>query len=218
MSNRYQLLKQEGRLALYDLNEEFKPIAIDFVDGQLNHRRTFRGKELIAKAVGIKKDNLPHVIDATAGLGRDAFILASLGCTVSLIERSDMMHQLLADGLARASEDESTREIVARMRLYHGDAKAYFTKLEADVIYCDPMYPERKKSALVKKEMRILRAINGADDDCADLLQAAVAAKVKRVVVKRPKGAENLAELAPNFSYNGKHTRFDVYAATLSQI
>lgn len=214
MSNRYQLLNEEGRLELHDLNREFKPIYVDFVDGHLNHRRTFRGKELIAKAVGIKKDHMPFVLDATAGLGRDAFILASLGCKVSLIERSPVMYELLADGLERAKHAEATRDIIKRMTLYQGDAKDYFTQCEADVIYCDPMYPERKKSALVKKEMRILRDINGADEDCVALLQAAMAAIVKRVVVKRPKGAENLAELTPNFSYNGKHTRFDVYIDT----
>lgn len=205
------MLSQHGCLELHDRDNHFKPLSVDFVEGKLNHRRIFPGKELIAKAVGLKKNYLPRVIDATAGLGRDAFILASLGCQVSLIERSTMIFQLLADGLQRAEQAESTREIALRMSLYEGEARDFFSQIEADVIYCDPMYPERKKSALVKKEMRILQAINGADEDSAILLRAALAANVKRVVVKRPKGAENLAELVPNFSYNGKHTRFDVY-------
>lgn len=213
MNKRYQLIQQDQRLELHDLEKRFKPLYVDFVEGKANHRRQFPGKELIAKAVGIKKDFIPQVFDATAGLGRDAFVLASLGCQVDMVERSEVVYQLLDDGLQRAIHDQQISTIAKRMHLHLGDAKLLMAKTNVDVIYLDPMYPERKKSALVKKEMRILQDINGADLDSAELMQVALNANVKRIVVKRPKGAENIAELTPNFSYNGKNTRFDVYIA-----
>jgi 16S rRNA (guanine1516-N2)-methyltransferase len=211
--NDYKLLRVHDCLELHaPTNKNFKPLRIDFVTGKANHRRIFFGKELIAKAVGISKKNLPHVIDATAGLGRDAFVLASLGCEVSLIERSPIIYQLLQDALNRASDHEATEAITGRMKLYHGDAQVLLPTLQADVIYLDPMYPERKKSALVKKEMRILRDINGDDLDADALFAIAMKSDAKRVVVKRPKLAENIAEIPVSFSYSGKHTRFDVYS------
>lgn len=210
--NDYSLVNIDGKLQLRsNINEKLKPLCIDFTKGKSQHRRLFPGKELIAKAAGIKKNIKPIVIDATAGLGRDAFVLASLGCEVHLIERSPLLYQLLEDALQRTIDDKDLVKILARMHLHAGDAKDCLQQFNADVIYCDPMYPERKKSALVKKEMRILREVNGDDVDADELFLAALEAKVKRVVVKRPMYAENSAEHTPDFSYNGKHTRFDVY-------
>ena len=82
-----------------------KPLIVDFVSSSVNYRQNFGGgrKQDIAKAVGIKSGIRPNIIDATAGLGRDGFILASLGSHVTLIERSQIIHDLLADGMRRAS-------------------------------------------------------------------------------------------------------------------
>lgn len=208
----YRLVQQQDRLELHHNSESFKPLYIDFTSGKAKHRRIFSGKELLAKAVDYKKKQPPTVIDATAGLAKDAFVLASLGCKLIMLERSEIIFQLLANAIERAEKDPETRDIVARMQLQLGDAIQLLPGLAADVIYCDPMYPARNKSALVKKDMRILRDINGADLDCEQLLTTALACDVKRVVVKRPKSAGHLAELPPDFSYNsGKHTRFDIY-------
>lgn len=188
-----------------------KPIYVDFVEGKAFYRRVFSGKELIAKAVGFKKSVHLSVIDATAGLGRDAFVLASLGCHVTLMERSKTLAALLADGLSRAKENVSTEMIANRMTLMSGDAKELLLHQFADVIYLDPMYPHQDKSALVKKEMRILREILGDDDDAEALFNIALKAAKKRVVVKRPKHADFISDKKPDITFKGSSTRFDVY-------
>ncbi len=193
------------------------PVYVDFIEGAMGHRRRFGGGrgQLVAKAVGVKKDKIPTVIDATAGLGRDAFVLAKLGCQVQMIERSPVVAELLSDGMRRAEKDDEVREIVARMSLVVADACRYLAELgeaeRPDVVYVDPMHPERTKAAMVKKEMQLFRALVGADEDDATLLQAALNAARKRVVVKRPRKSEAIPGPKPSLVYEGKSTRFDVY-------
>ncbi len=192
-------------------------IGVDFIGGAVGHRRRFGGGrgQPIAKAAGLKGALSPSVVDATAGLGRDAFVLASLGCQVTLVERSPVAAALLADGLRRGTDDAETAPIVARMDLVVADAAKWLHSLDGgarpDVVYLDPMFPHREKSALVKKEMRAFQAVIGADLDADNLLEAALAAARKRVVVKRPKGAPFLAGRAPTLDYPTKSHRFDVY-------
>lgn len=193
------------------------PVYVDFVGGAVGHRRRFgggRGQE-IARAVGLKKGATPSVLDATAGLGRDAFVLASLGCTVTLIERAPVVAALLEDGLARALRDAEVAPIASRMQLLCGNAAQLMQLLDEaarpDVVYLDPMYPHRRKSALVKKEMRLFRAVVGEDTDADALLPAALACARQRVVVKRPDYAEPVAGRAPTMSISTKNHRFDVY-------
>ena len=153
----------------------------------------------------------------TAGLGRDAFVLASLGCAVTLVERSPVVHALLHDGLerARCCDDAAVREIVSRMRLVHADSREWLALQGRafDVIYLDPMFPERRKSALVRKEMRIFQELVGEDQDAAALLEPTRAHCRSRVVVKRPSRAPFLGGCSPSWSVNGKSTRFDIYLA-----
>ncbi|MDF1614911.1 class I SAM-dependent methyltransferase [Desulfurivibrio dismutans] len=193
------------------------PVYVDFAAERLAYRRRQSGRrrENLARAVGLKGGYRPAVIDATAGLGRDAFILAALGCRVQMLERSPIVHALLADGLQRAA---GTADIAALVRenlqLLAGDALTFLTQSPfpaADVIYLDPMFPERTKSALVKKEMRLLRQIAGDDTDAGPLLAAALQKAGRRVVVKRPRHAPALPGPAPGFSLSGKSSRFDVY-------
>lgn len=204
------------RLELRALRSE-GPVFVDFVGGAVGHRRRFgggRGQE-IAKAVGLRKGATPSVLDATAGLGRDAFVLASLGCAVTLIERSPVVAALLEDGLARASQDAEVAPIAARMQLLCGNAAALMAQMDEaarpDVVYLDPMYPHRRKSALVKKEMRLFREVVGEDPDADALLPAALACARQRVVVKRPDYAEPMAGRMPTMSISTKNHRFDVY-------
>ncbi len=192
------------------------PVYVDFVAGAMGHRRRFGGGrgQLVAKAVGIKKEFIPSVVDATAGLGRDAFVLAQLGCRVHMLERSAVVAELLRDGMQRAAGDDEVAEIVARMSLKVGDAKSYLLNLAAsqrpDVVYIDPMHPARAKAA-VKKEMRLFRELVGADEDGAELLQTALGVAGRRVVVKRPRKAQAIEGPEPNLVFAGKSTRFDVY-------
>ena len=207
------------RLELRQLNAD-SPGAVyaDFVAGRAAYRRRFGGgrDQPLARAVGLKSGTRITVIDATAGLGQDAFVLAGLGCTVVLLERSPLIAALLRDGLARAAQDpEIGCWVQQRLRLIEADGRYYLPSLRgADcphTIYLDPMYPHRRKSALVKKELRMLRDLAGDDDDAPHLLAAALACARRRVVVKRPRAALALSGPAPDFEIVAPNTRFDVY-------
>lgn len=193
------------------------PVYVEYTAGALGFRLRHgsRSNEPLARAVGLKAAVTPTVLDATAGLGRDAFILAALGCRVRMVERSPLIAALLRDGLQRSAQTAPTREAVSRLQLQVGDAVAVMMTLgqgeRPDVVYLDPMYPHRGKSALVKKEMRMLRAVVGEDADAPQLLAAALHTARRRVVVKRPRLAPALPGAAPSHTLTGSTTRFDIY-------
>ena len=192
-------------------------VLVDFSSDALTFRRLHGGgkKEAIAKAIGLKGQTSVQVLDATAGLGRDAFVLASLGCQVAMIERSPVVAALLKDGLDRAAHDLTLADwLPARMQLHHGIALTLLNNWQGtcpDVVYLDPMFPHRKKSAAVKKEMRLFQQLLGPDEDADLLLAPALALAKKRVVVKRPAGAPFLANQKPQIEMTGKANRFDIY-------
>ena len=192
-----------------------KPLIADFISSSVNYRQNFGGgrKQDIAKAVGIKSGIRPNIIDATAGLGRDGFILASLGSHVTLIERSQIIHDLLADGMRRASNvGGRTAEIISRMKLIHADAIELLPTLSTNVIYLDPMHPPRKKSSLVKSKMRQLRAIVGEDPDQIELIKTALQSDCNRVTLKWPSKSP-LPNPLPKCSHQilGGTVRFDIF-------
>lgn len=193
------------------------PVLADFVSGAVAHRRLYGGGkgQMVAKACGIKGTLRPTIVDATAGLGRDAFVLATLGCTVRMLERSPIVYALLRDGLARAAESE-VADIVARMTLFRADARQWLESLAEedapDVIHLDPMFPHSDKTAQVKKEMLAFRDLVGADADNAELLEVALRRARCRVVVKRPRKAPAIDGPAPSFVLEGKSGRYDIYA------
>ncbi|SNY98743.1 class I SAM-dependent methyltransferase [Halomonas sp. hl-4] len=214
------LAYHDGQLVLAGDERQFgKPLSVDFVAGRAAHRRQFGGGrgQLIAKACGLSKGVSPNVVDATAGLGRDAFVLASLGASVLMIERVPAIAALLNDGLTRAANTAETAAIAARMTFRQGDAAQALAMLVADaafdpqVIHLDPMFPHREKSALVKKEMRLFRALAGDDDDAPRLLEAALDVATHRVVVKRPRKAPPIAGPTPQHTLQGKTSRYDMY-------
>ncbi|MBB3190626.1 class I SAM-dependent methyltransferase [Halomonas cerina] len=216
------LRRDDGRLVLAgDLKRYGHPLLVDFVTGKAAHRRRFGGGrgQLVARACGLAKGVTPSVVDATAGLGRDAFVLATLGAEVLLVERVAAIAALLEDGLARAraASDPEVRRIAARMCLAHGDASRDLVSLVVDsgvtpqVIHLDPMFPHREKSALVKKEMRLFRDLAGDDTDAPRLLEAALDVATHRVVVKRPRKAPPIAGPAPRHVIAGKTSRYDLY-------
>lgn len=202
--------------ALYFFGDDVNHgLSIDFCQGQLAHRRQFGGGrgQALARAMGMRANVNPQVIDLTAGLGRDAFVLASLGAKVTMVERQPIIHALLADALKRARQNPQTQAIVARLKLVFADGKEFVQTLKpsaSTVIYLDPMYPERQKSALVKKNMRELRALCGSDADSALLAQTALLSGAARVVVKRPKNAPALVG-SPPAAVASKNTRYDIY-------
>lgn len=211
------LVQTDERLELRKLDEpKLGAVYVDFVGGTMAHRRKFGGGrgEAVAKAVGIRGSELPTVIDATAGLGRDAFVLAAVGCQVRLVERHPVVYLLLQDGLNRAYQDEEIGAMLQQnLRLLEVN---HINQLNpqtdfADVVYLDPMYPHKQKSALVKKEMRMFQHLVGADLDADELLTPALQLAQKRVVVKRPDYAEFLCGKPPHFSRETKNHRFDIY-------
>jgi len=203
------------------LNDENQSIAlaIDFTAGKSKHRRLYGGgkSQPLPKACGVDKHPNWTILDATAGLGKDAFVLASLGAQITLCEQHAALHALLVDALHRASNDEDTAPIVKRMNCVHNNAIDYLNKLKGeagrcpDVIYLDPMYPERKKSAKIKKEMQVLQHLVGHTGDEAMLLESALTTAKHRVVVKRPKSASSIGGSKPSYTVASVNTRYDVY-------
>ncbi|TKB46762.1 16S rRNA methyltransferase [Thalassotalea mangrovi] len=218
----FYLLATDTQLELHKTDEpKLGGIVVDFVSGAVGHRRKFgggRGQD-IAKAVGLKHGFSPKVLDATAGLGRDAFLLASLGCQLVMIERQTPVAALLDDGLQRAKQDAEIGNWVGeRMQMMHASSLDAMTSenlpealQDIDVVYLDPMYPHREKSAQVKKEMRVFQSLVGDDPDADGLLDNALKIAQYRVVVKRPNYAEPLAGKTPSTSIKMKKNRFDVY-------
>lgn len=190
-------------------------LVVDFVGGAVGHRfRASEGRgQALAKAAGLVRGVTPDIVDATAGLGRDAFLLASLGANVTLIERSQKMHDLLAQGLERAAaEGGRYAETVARMTLLHGDSSLLLPELKPQVVLVDPMHPPRGNTALVKKEMRQIREIVGTDPDSENLMKVALTFAQNRVVLKWPLRAEPMAGIRkPSHQILGKSTRYDVF-------
>lgn len=191
----------------------------EFVSGAARHRREHGGGrgQPVAKAIGLKgNSSTPTVVDATAGLGRDALVLAGLGCTVTMIERSPVAAVLLTDALHRAASDPDTAPIAARMRLIHADAAQWLSDLSADerpeVVYIDPMFPEKGKNAAAKKDMQAFQQIIGDDPDSPALLAAAIAVAQRRVVVKRPRHGPVIEGVPPSACIDGQSTRFDLYS------
>ncbi len=206
---RFVLSFTENRLTLCDTYGTSKPIYVDFLSGKAMHRHKYgQGKETILKACGVKAGRRPTILDATAGLGGDAFILATAGCDVLMLERSPIIAALLQDACQRLAMSDTS----CALRFLQEDALCYLEqhRQSVDVIYLDPMYPDLASTALPRKEMRLLRDVVGSDDDVSALFHAACLAARSRVVVKRPNKAPPIAQ-NPTMSFPGSSTRFDVY-------
>ena len=173
--------------------------------------------ELLVRAARVKGVPSPRVVDATAGLGEDSFLLAAAGFTVTLYERDAVIAALLSDALERAQRDEDLREIARRMTLVEGDGEAALRAMKAspetspDVVYLDPMFPERRKSAAVKKKLQLMQLLEQPCVDEREFLDAAFEASPRKIVVKRPAKGPHLANVKPSYALAGKAVRFDVY-------
>lgn len=218
---RFEIFYRDGKLWLQHTAADAPgAICVNFDDSSMTYRQSHPVQpEALLKAAGVKQGRGQSVLDATAGLGQDAFILASAGCQVTLIERSAILHALLADGLRRgiASENARVAASAARMVLVHGDSANLSSDQVAqkpEVVYLDPMFPERRKSAKVKKNMFLLQQLLDDDVASADLLHNALQLAQKRVVVKRPRHADFLEGRRPSHQLVGKTSRFDVYLPT----
>lgn len=197
--------------------EASRTLATNFSGGRFGYRAArFGQNEPLLRAVGSSKSRPLHIIDATAGLGHDGFLLATSGAQVTLIERSPVMFAELQGALDSARLDPDLADIVTRMTLLCGDSRALLPSLAADVFYVDPMHPERKKSALVKEPMRRLREMVGDDPDSAQLIQIALKHSPGRVVLKWPsKAALPDGVPKPSYELRSRTTRYCVFIADL---
>lgn len=191
-------------------DSEGRHLQIDFQNDGVNYQRKgLRGKnELLAKALGWSK-GFRRVLDLSAGLGIDAVFMTQLGFSVTAIERSRLLFLLLREAL-----EQSPAELQAVLGFINEDSAAYLRNSrplqEIDVIYFDPMYPHKKKSALPKQEMVLFRELVGHDEDAAGVLAEALDSTAERVVVKRPLGAPELLTGVLH-SFEGKVVRYDIY-------
>ena len=188
-----------------ELAEDFRELLPRLRPGRL-------GRELLVKAVRVRGVEGIRVFDATAGLGEDSMLLAAAGFSVTMCEGDPVIAALLADGLRRAADDLELSGIVGRMSLVEGDSIEILPSLtEApDVVYLDPMFPARTKSAAVKKKFQLLHRLESPCADEASLMDAALAAHPRKIVVKRPIKAPVLAGVRPSRSISGKAVRYDV--------
>lgn len=169
--------------------------------------------EILLKAAKPETDNgkKPRAVDATAGLGEDSFILAAMGYEVEMFEHNPITAALLYDGLLRARNDSKLQDVARHMTFTKGESADLLRGLcyEPDVIYLDPMYPEKKKKAESKKKMQVLHQIEPPCQDEIDLMDAARGANPTKIVIKRPPEADYLAGITPTYSVERKAVRYD---------
>lgn len=170
------------------------------------------GRELLVRAARVRGVAAPTAVDATAGLGEDSLLLAAAGFTVTMYEKDPVIAALLQDALDRAANEPQLSAIVERMTLVEGDSVAALRAMGAapDVVFLDPMFPERTKSAAVKKKFQLLHRLERPCEDERELLDAALAAGPRKVVIKRPPKGPCLAGVRPSHAVAGKAVRYDV--------
>lgn len=170
------------------------------------------GRELLVRAARVRGVPDPRAVDATAGLGEDSLLLAAGGFAVTMFEQDPAIAALLRDALERAAHDPRLSGIVGRMELVEGDSVCGLRTLgfSPDVVFLDPMFPERTKSAAVKKKFQLLHHLERPCDNEEELLGAALAAGPRKVVIKRPPKGPWLAGARPSHSVAGKAVRYDV--------
>ena len=207
------LERRPDGLALTDgvitVQGDFSPLLARVRPGNLN-------RELLVKAARIKGISPKDLtaVDATAGLGEDALLLAAAGFEVTLFERNPIIAALLRDALERAATDPALADIVGRMNLVEGESTTALATLgfQPDVVLLDPMFPAKGKDAAVKKKLQMLQKLERPCDDEDALIEAAFAAQPRKVVVKRPVKGPHLASRKPSYTLSGKAIRFDCYA------
>ena len=213
--SRYRLSLIDGRYCLLDSFSSQKPLSLSFFSPKFLSRVKAASKntELLARAVGTRQGL--KVLDCTAGLGREGFLLAHLGCDVTLIERSKVIYTLLLDALNWASFDPDLKKVVDRISLYQSDAKEYLYRHSSwDVIYIDPMFPDKKKTSLPKGDMQYLQRFLSKEKNDVSLLKSAFRCKFRRLVVKRPLKTRDKEIRKADRSIQNDKIRFDIYIGT----
>lgn len=206
--------KKKEKIGIFTGDSKPLFLSIDFLDSELQRRRKFFSskKEPLLKAIGAKAQ-FPKVFDGTAGLGRESYLLASHGYEVVACEKNPYLYVLLCLALEKLYENLNLPEEKRRLFFLYGDSLEVISSLENefDVLYLDPMFPESKKSALVKKNMQVLQQMDLSDDKPLKLLEKAQSLGFKRIVFKRPKQVSILDESILKEYYENDTIRFEVY-------
>lgn len=207
--NDYYLQTDENGLALiengHELRGDFTKLLPRLIPNNLN-------RELLVKASKLKGVPGPlTAVDATAGLGEDAFLLAAAGFHVHLYERNPTIAALLSDALRRGAEDPKLAPVIGRMEFHEEDSITALSQLtfSPDIVVLDPMFPERQKSGLIKKKFQLLHQLEQPCSEERALLDAAISCKPRRIVIKRPSKGPYLAGVTPSYSLKGKSIRYD---------
>lgn len=174
-------------------------------NGRLQH-------EMLVKAASSEKEGR-KAIDATAGMGEDAFLLAAQGYEVTLYEQNPVVAALLKDAIRRAKKNQILKDIAGRMKVVEADSVECMSKLldPVDVIYLDPMFPARQKSSLINKKLQLIQKLEPPCSEETDLFNAALKVCPSRIIVKRPLKSECLAGREPSYTLKGKAIRYDCY-------
>ncbi len=209
-------LDNEGLCLVYDdqiLRADFTKMLPRIKRGRVN-------SELLVRAAKIKGTETLTAVDATAGLGDDSLLLASAGFQVTMFEHNPVIYELLCDAITRAKEISELTDIVNRMTVYNEDSVNAMAKmtLTPDVVLLDPMFPERQKSALVKKKLQMLQKLEMPCSEEKTLLITAMKLKPKKLIVKRPPKGPYLADIKPDHSIEGKAVRFDCFVSPNDRI
>lgn len=214
-------LTRDGLQLRWTTQPKMQPLTLDYTRGAQAWRQKLGGgkQEAVVRAIGLGHNVRPSVLDATAGLGRDGMMLAHAGCNVYFLERHPGVHALLDHAIhqfqeAHAAEHWSSKRLhmlPAGSLLEASPLPNHIQSIQPDAIYLDPMFPEREKSAAVKKDMQFLQALVGPDLDADGLLAVALNLATYRVVVKRPNKAPFLAGQTPSAQVPSKKHRFDIY-------
>ena len=218
LENGLILIRDENGLSLHSEDQILRG---DFTRMLPRIKQNNLSKELLVKAAKIKdSDHKLMAVDATAGLGEDSILLAAAGFHVRMYERNPIVFELLSDALERARQIPELEEIAERMELIHDDSIEAMKLLDftPDVILLDPMFPERQKSALVKKKLQMIQKLEIPCMDETELLKTAMQAAPKKLIVKRPPKGPYLAGIKPDYSNEGKAVRFDCFVTPKDRI
>jgi 16S rRNA (guanine1516-N2)-methyltransferase len=210
MEDEISIIETPEGLQLVHSHNELPAFILNFLDPlYLKRWNQFNKRDPLARAIGIKAGKIPSVVDATAGFGRDTVLLTRLGCSLTLVERHPLIARILSDAVERF---KMAKTDLPKIEVVHANSIHYLQQQHSspDVIYCDPMFPKRNKSAQVKKASQWLRVLAGEAVDEIELLHIAQKS-ARRIVVKRPNWADCVGESDPNFQIQAGDYRFDVY-------
>lgn len=183
---------------------DFEKMLPRITEGRLSH-------EMLVKIAKTEKEN-PTAIDATAGMGEDSFLLAAAGYKVTMFERNPVVAALLKDALRRAKKHPILKQAAERIKVIEGDSTELMPlQNKVDLIYLDPMFPERKKSGLVNKKLQLIQQLEQPCSAEEELLNAAFLSCPEKIVIKRPLKGGDLAGRKPQYSIKGKAIRYDCF-------